>query len=135
MARGPTNPRGPGGVARVPPPPPPGDGKKKKKKDRDYQKPRSTWLSQPRPEARAIATNVHGHKGVTVAHALCTPMVATLPRSVNRSSTSRNASVSGASSLPKTAPHLVADPTKKRWTTARWLRLSGTSGISHLRGT
>jgi hypothetical protein len=56
-------------------------------------------------------------------------------RSVDRSSTSRNASVSGASSLPKTAPHLVADPAKKRWTTARWLWLSRTSGISYPRGT
>jgi hypothetical protein len=50
-------------------------------------------------------------------------------------STSRNASVSGESSLPKTTPHLVADLAKKRLTTARWPRLSGTSGISHPRGT
>jgi hypothetical protein len=35
------------------------------------------WLSQPRPEARATATNVHSRRGVTVAHALCTPTVAT----------------------------------------------------------
>jgi hypothetical protein len=93
------------------------------------------WLSQPWPEARATATNVHGRSGVTAAHALCTPTVATTPRSVTRSLTSRNASVSGASSLPKMAPHLIADLAKKRWTTARWPRLNGTSGISHPRGT
>jgi hypothetical protein len=112
------------------------DGKKKKKKDRDYQRPRSTALvSQPRPEARATATNAHGRIGVTVAHALCTPMVATMLQSVARSSTSRNTSVSDASSLPKTALHLAADLAKKRWTTVRWPRLSGTSGISRPRGT
>jgi hypothetical protein len=93
------------------------------------------WLSQPRPEARATATNVHDRRGVTAAHALCTPTVATAPKSVTRSSTSRNTSVSGASSLPKMPPHLVADLTKKRWTTARWPRLNGTSGISDPRGT
>jgi hypothetical protein len=93
------------------------------------------WWSQPRPEARATATNAHGRRGVTVAHALCTPTVATAPRSVVRSSTSRNALVSGVSSLPKMALHLAADLAKKRWTTARWPRLSGTSGISRLRGT
>jgi hypothetical protein len=93
------------------------------------------WLSQPRLEARVTATNVHDHRGVTAAHALYTPTVTTAPMSVTRSLTSRNASVSGASSLPKTAPHLVADLAKKRWTTARWSRLNGTSGISHPRGT
>jgi hypothetical protein len=41
-------------------------------------------------------------------------MVATAPRSVARSLTSRNASASGASSLPKTDPHLVADLAKKK---------------------
>jgi hypothetical protein len=92
------------------------------------------WLSQPQPGARAIATNVHGWRGVTTAHALCTPMDATAPQSVARSLTSQNASVSGASSLPKTAPHLVADLAKKRWTTARWPQLNGTSGTSHPRG-
>jgi hypothetical protein len=29
----------------------------------------------------------------------------------------------------------IADLAKKRWTTARWPRLNGTSGISHPRGT
>jgi hypothetical protein len=89
---------------------------------------------QPRPGARATATNAHGRRGVTTAHALCTPTVATTPQSVARSSTSRNASASGASSLPRTAPHLVADLAKKRSTTARWPRLNGTSGISHRGG-
>jgi hypothetical protein len=93
------------------------------------------WWSQPRLEARATATNAHGRIGVTVAHALCTPMVATALRSVARSSTSRNASVSDASSLPKTALHLAADLAKKRWTTVKWPRLSGTLGINRPRGT
>jgi hypothetical protein len=35
------------------------------------------WWSQPRPGARATATNTHGRRGVTTAHALCTPTVAT----------------------------------------------------------
>jgi hypothetical protein len=42
-------------------------------------------------------------------------------------------SASGASSLPRTAPHLVADLARKGSTTARWPRLNGTSGISHPR--
>jgi hypothetical protein len=71
---------------------------------------------------------------VTVAHALYTPTVAIAPRSVARSSTSRNASASGASSLPGMAPRLVADLTRKGSTTTRWSRLNGTSGISHPRG-
>jgi hypothetical protein len=99
----------------------PRDRKKKKKKDRDYQKPRSTALVVAATTGgRATATNAHGHRGVTAAHALCTPTVATAPQSVTRSLTLRNASVSGASSLPKTAPHLAADLAKKRWTMARW---------------
>jgi hypothetical protein len=112
------------------------DGKKKKKKERDYQKPRSTAL--------VVAATIGG-KGdrnkrprpqrVTAAHALYTPTVATALRSAMRSLTSRSVSVSGASSLPKTAPHLVADLAKKRWTTARWPWLNETSGISHPKGT
>jgi hypothetical protein len=93
------------------------------------------WSLQPRPGARATATNAHGRRGVTAAHALCTPTVATAPCSVTRSSTSQNATASDMSSLPKMAPHLVADLAKKRSTTARWPRLNGTSGISHPRGT
>jgi hypothetical protein len=70
----------------------PRDGKKKKKKDRDYHKPWSTALvvaaASPRPGAGATATNAHGRRGVTAAHALCTPTVATAPQSVMRSLTS-----------------------------------------------
>jgi hypothetical protein len=93
------------------------------------------WWSQPRPEARAIATNARDRRRVAPVHALCTRTVATAPRSVARSLTSQNASASGASSLPKTAPRVAAGPARKRWTTARWPRLSGTSGISRPRGT
>jgi hypothetical protein len=89
---------------------------------------------QPRPGAGETATNAHGRRGVTVAHALYTPTVTTTPWSVARSLTSRNASASGASSLPRTAPHLAADLAKKRSTAAKWPRLNGTSGISHPRG-
>jgi hypothetical protein len=104
--------------------------RKKKKKDRDYQKPRSTAL------VVAAATEGQGdRRGVTAAHAQCTPTVATAPWSVTRSLTSRNASVSGTSSFPKAAPHLAADLAKKRWTMARWPRLSGISGISRPKGT
>jgi hypothetical protein len=85
------------------------------------------WSLQPRPGAGATATNAHGHRGVRAAHALCTPTVATVPQSVERSLTSRNTSASGASSLPRMAPHLIADLAKKRSTTARWPRLNGTS--------
>jgi hypothetical protein len=129
----PHTPELPSRVARVPSP---GTERRKRRRTATTRsRGPSLWLSQPRPEARATATNVHDHRGVTAAHALCTPTVATVPRSVARSLTSRNTSVSGASSLPKTAPHLVADLAKKRWTTARWPRLNGTSGISHPKGT
>jgi hypothetical protein len=114
----------------------PWDGKKKKKKDRDHQKPRSTALVVAAVTgAGATTTNAHGRRGVTAAHALCTPTVATAPRSVARSSTSQNASASDASNLPRTALHLVVDLARKGSTTARWPRLNGTSGISHPRGT
>jgi hypothetical protein len=93
------------------------------------------WWSQPRPGAMATATITRGRRGVTAAHALCTPTVATASRSVARSLTSRSVSVSGASSLPKMALHLSADLAKKRWTMARWPRLSGILGISRPRGT
>jgi hypothetical protein len=101
-----------------------------------YQKPRSTALvvaaatggqgdhnKLPRPQ--------RGNSGSCPVH----PTVATAPRSVARSLTSRNASVSGASSFLKTTPHLVADLAKKRWTMARWPQLSGILGISRPKGT
>jgi hypothetical protein len=113
----------------------PRDSKNKKKKDRDYQKPWSTALVVAATTgARGDRNKRPRRRGVTAAHALCTPTVATAPRSVARSLTSRNASASGASSLPRTAPHLVTDQAKKRLTTARWPRLNGTSGISHRGG-
>jgi hypothetical protein len=114
----------------------PRDGKKKKKMDRDHQKPRSTALvfaatTRGRGDRNRRPQPQRGNR----AHVLCTPTVATAPRSVTRSSTSRNVSTSGASSLPRMAPHLVADLARKGSTTARWPRLNGTLGISHPRGT
>jgi hypothetical protein len=91
--------------------------------------------SQLRLGAETSATSAHDRRGVTAAHALYTPTVAIAPWSVARSSTSRSASAGGASSLPRTAPHLAADLARKGSTTARWLRLNGTSGINHPRGT
>jgi hypothetical protein len=93
------------------------------------------WWSQQRPEARATATNARDRRTIAAVHALCTRMVATAPRSVARSLTLQNASASGTSSPPKTAPRLAADPAKRRWTTSRQPRLSGTSSISRPRGT
>jgi hypothetical protein len=119
----------------------PRDGKKKKKKDRDYQKSWSTTLViaaaiiAAATGAGATTTNAHGRRGVTTIHALCTPTVATAPRSVARSLTLRSVSASSASSLPRTTLHLIADLAKKRPTTARWPRLNGTLGISHPRET
>jgi hypothetical protein len=128
----PHKPELPSRVARVPSP-----GMKRRKRrtatTRSHGPP--LWWLQPRPKARATATNAHDSRRVTAAHALCTPTVATVLRNVTRSLTSRNASVSGASSLPKTALHLDTDLAKKGWTMARWPRLSGTSRISRPRGT
>jgi hypothetical protein len=113
----------------------PWDGEKKKKKGHGHERPQSTTL------VVAAVTGGRDNRNkrpwpqrVTAAHALCTPTVATAPRSVARSSTSRNASASGASSLPRTTPHLVTDLARKGSTTARWPRLNGTLGISHPRG-
>jgi hypothetical protein len=92
------------------------------------------WSWQLQPGAGAIATNTHGHRGVTAAHAPCTPTIAIAPQNVTRSSTSRNVSARGASSLPGMAPHLVVDPARKGPTTKRWPRPNRTSGISHPRG-
>jgi hypothetical protein len=92
------------------------------------------WSWQLRLGARATAANAHGHRGVTATHAPCTPTVATAPQNVARSSTSRNVSARGTSSLPGMAPHLVANPARKRPMTKRWSRPNQTSGISHPRG-
>ena len=91
------------------------------------------WSSQLRLGAETRATSALGRRGVTAAHALYTPIVAIAPQSVSRSSSSRSASAGGASSLPRTAPHLAADLARKRSTTVRWLRLNGTS-VSVTRG-
>jgi hypothetical protein len=93
------------------------------------------WWSQQRPEARATTANARDRRRVAAVHAPCTQTAATAPWSAARSLTSQNVSVSSVSSLPKTDPRLVAAPARKRWTTARWLRLSGTSGTSHPRET
>jgi hypothetical protein len=113
----------------------PRDGKIKRRATATRGRTLPHWLSQLRLGARAIATNAHSRRGVTSAHAMCTPTVATVPQSVARSSISRNASASSVSSLPRTTPHLVADLARKGSTTARWPRLSRTSGISHPRET
>jgi hypothetical protein len=117
---------GSGAVAR--------DGKKKKK-NRDHEKPQSAApIVATATGAGASATSAHGRRGVTTAHALCTPTVATTPQSVTRSSSSRSASANGASGLPRMAPHLVTGLARKGSTMARWPWKSGTSGISRPRG-
>jgi hypothetical protein len=92
------------------------------------------WSSQLRLGAGTSATSTHGRRGVTVAHALYTPTVTIVPRSVARSSSSRSVSASGANRPPRMAPHLVAALARKGSTAARWPRQNGTSGISHPRG-
>jgi hypothetical protein len=81
------------------------------------------WSLQLRPGAGATTTNAHDRKGVAAARALYTPTVTTAPRSAARSLISRNASAnasaSGVSSLPRTAPHLVVALARKRSTTTR----------------
>jgi hypothetical protein len=93
------------------------------------------WSLQLRLGAGTSATSAHDRRGVTAAHALYTPTVATALQNVARSSSSQSASASGTSSLLGMAPHLAADLARKGSTTARWPRLNGTSGISHPRGT
>jgi hypothetical protein len=117
----------------------PGTAKRKRRATATRGRSLPRWSSHLRPGAGAIATSAHGRRGVTTAHALYTPMVATASRSVVRSlilrNASKNASVSGVSSLPRTAPHLVAVLARKRSTMARWPRRSETSGIRHPKGT
>jgi hypothetical protein len=119
-----------GGLGAVP-----RDGKKKKKKDSDYQKPLSTALvvtattggqgdrrKRPRPQ-RGNSGSCPMHPNGRHSAAECHEIIDLAKRVSER-----------ASSLPKTAPHLVADLAKKRWTTTRWLWLNRTSGISRPRG-
>jgi hypothetical protein len=69
---------------------------------------------QPRMGAKASATSAHDRRGVTAAHALCTPTVATTLWSVARSSSSRSASASGACRLLRMAPPPRRRPGKER---------------------
>jgi hypothetical protein len=118
-----TRPHKPGLPKRVAWVPPPGTAKRKRRATATKGRSLPCWSLQLRPGARATATNAHDHKGVTMARALYTPTIATTPRSVSRSlisqNASANASASDVSSLPRTAPHLVAALARKRSTTAR----------------
>jgi hypothetical protein len=69
-----------------------------------------------------------------VGHALYTPTVATAPQNAARSSSSRSASASGASRIPRMARRLIADLARRRLTKVTRPRENGTSGTSHLRG-
>jgi hypothetical protein len=91
--------------------------------------------SQLRLGTGASATSAPGHRVATAAHALCTPTVATAPRSAMRSSGLRSASANGASRPPRMAPQPVAGLARRRSTTAMWPQENGTSGINHPRGT
>jgi hypothetical protein len=133
-ARHGTRPHKPGLPRRVARVPSPGTVKIKRRVTATRSRGQPLKSSQLQLGAGATTISAHGRRGVTVVHALYTPTVAIAPQSVARSSTSRNASASSVSSLPRTAPHLVADLARKGSTTARWPRLNGTSGISHPRG-
>jgi hypothetical protein len=121
----------PGGSGAVP-----RDGKKKKKKDRDYQRSWSTALvvaatTGGRGDRNKCPRPQRGNNGSCPVHPNGRHSAVECREIID----SQNASASGASSLSRTAPHLVTDLAKKRSTTARWPRLNGTSGISHPRGT
>jgi hypothetical protein len=65
------------------------DSKTKKKKNRGHERLQSAALIVATASgARTSATSAHGHREATAAHALCTPTVATAPRSAARSSSS-----------------------------------------------
>jgi hypothetical protein len=64
-------------------------------------------LSQPRLEGEASTISAPGHREATTARAQCIPTLTMAPRSAARLSSSRNASVSDASSRPKTAPRPI----------------------------
>jgi hypothetical protein len=89
---------------------------------------------QLRLEARTSTTSAHDNRVVTVDHAIFTPTVATAPRSVGRSSSSRSASASNASRLLKMARRPVADLARRRSTRVTRPQENGTSGISLPRG-
>jgi hypothetical protein len=104
----------------------------KKKKDRDYQKSWSTALvvaaatggqgdrnKRPRPQ-KGSSGSCHVHPNGRHSDAECREII-DLAKRVNE--------------RREQSPRLAVGPTRKRWTTARWSRLSGTSGISRPRGT
>jgi hypothetical protein len=115
-------------VARVPSP----RTAKRKRRRTAAMRGRSLLLRslQLRLGAGTSATSAHDHREATVAHALCTPTVATLPGSAMRSSSSRSASASGVSRLPRLAPHLDVGVARRGSTMVMWPRENGTSGIS-----
>jgi hypothetical protein len=107
----------------------------KKKKNRGHEKPQATAPVVAAATGGRNERNKHPRpRGVTAAHALCTPTAATASPSTARSSSSRSTSARDASSLPRTAPHLVADLARRGSTTAMWPRESGTLGINHPEG-
>jgi hypothetical protein len=121
-------PESPRWVARVPSP-------KMAKKEEEEPRPREAAVCCSGRRSRdwgagTSATSAHGHREAIAAHALCTPTVAIAPRSAARSSSSRSASASGASRIPRMAPHLVAGLARRGSTTVMWPREKGTSGIS-----
>jgi hypothetical protein len=110
---------------------------------RDDKKKKNRGLERPPSAAPIVAAATGGRsernkrprsQRVTAAHALCTPKVATAPRSVARSSSSRSALASGTSRLPRMAPRLVASLARKGTTAARWPRENGTSGTGRPKG-
>jgi hypothetical protein len=109
--------------------------KKKKKKNRDHERPQAAApVVVAATGAGTSATSAHGHRKATAAHALCTSTVATTPRSAARSSSSRSASATDVSSLPRMAPHPVAGLARRGSTIVMWPQGNENSGISHLRG-
>jgi hypothetical protein len=83
--------------------------------------------------ADKCAISAPGHRETTAACAPCIPTLTIAPRNAVRSSSSQNASVSIASSRPRTAPRL--DLVRRRSTTVKWPRGNENSGINHPRGT
>jgi hypothetical protein len=64
-------------------------GSKKKRKNRGHERPQSAApVVAAVTGAATSATSAHSHREATVAHALCTPTVATALRSAARSSSS-----------------------------------------------
>jgi hypothetical protein len=107
-------------VARAPSP---GTAKRKRRAAATRGHSQTRWSLQLRPGAGATATSAHDHRRVAAAHALYTPMVATVSWSVARSlisqGASTSASASGVSSLPRTAPRLIVVLARKRSMTMR----------------